>query len=331
MTVAASQPPFHLSTFPHVDPALVGGVVAIGNFDGMHRGHQSVLERARADADEAGVPAVVLTFEPHPRDVFKPADPVFRLTGPHAKARIAAALGLDGLVTVRFDRVFAATPAEAFVETVLVDALKAKGVAVGWNFHFGAGRTGSPAVLSDLGERLGLAVDVVPAFIDETGQAVSSSRVRAHLMAGEIAAAAGLLGYRWFFEGLVTDGDKRGRTIGYPTANVHLPAATALAHGIYAVFVEIDGVRRHGVASWGRRPTFDDGNPVFETFVFDFAGDLYGKTLTITPVSYLRPERKFDGVAALVAQMDEDSAEARAVLAAAEPLTPLDAKLAFGR
>ncbi|WP_181699366.1 bifunctional riboflavin kinase/FAD synthetase [Chthonobacter albigriseus] len=326
----SGSPSFVSARFPDIPSGLLGGVVAIGNFDGMHRGHQAVLAAAMDRAAEADGPAVALTFEPHPREVFRPDEPVFRLTPPAAKARVAAALGLSGLVTVDFTRDFAARSADAFVSEVLVGALKTKGVTVGWNFHFGKGRAGTPAMLFGEGERLGFAVDVVEAFTDEGGEAVSSSRIRSLLADGLIGEAAGLLGYRWFFEAEVVHGDKRGRTIGYPTANMRLPASVRLAHGIYAVAIELDGERHHGVASFGRRPTFDNGAPVFETFVFDFTGDLYGKTAVVTPVSYLRPEMRFDSVEALIAQMDQDSAEARAILQTAQPLTPLDRALLFG-
>lgn len=325
-----SKRSFTACSFPDVDGRLAAGVVAIGNFDGMHRGHQAVLEAARMAAEADGLPAVVLTFEPHPRDVFRPDDPVFRLTPPHVKARIAEALGLDGIVTVEFTRDFASVPADTFVRQVLVDALGVRQVAIGWNFHFGSGRSGNPASLTAMGERHGFTVDVVEPFSDEGGAVVSSSRIRALIGEGAVEEAAGLLGYRWFFEGVVVDGDKRGRTIGYPTANVRLPPQVSLKHGIYAVLIEIDGEKRHGVASWGRRPTFDNGAPVFETFVFDFSGDLYGKTVTVTPVSWLRGEEKFDSVEALVAQMDRDSAEARTVLASLQPVSPLDRAVHWG-
>lgn len=321
---------FSTGDYPAIPAPLRGGAVAIGNFDGMHRGHQSVLEAARQAADRRGAPALVLTFEPHPRDVFHPETRVFRLTPAHVKARIAEALGLDGLVTVAFDRAFAAVPAEDFVRDVVVGALGATTVAVGWNFHFGARRGGTPERLCALGAEHGFAVDVVPAFADEGGTTVSSSRIRDLIAAGAVEAAAGLIGYRWFFEGEVVHGDKRGRTIGYPTANMRLPGEAGLAHGIYAVMIEIDGERRQGVASFGRRPTFDNGAPVFETHVFDFAGELYGRTVTVTPVCRLREEMRFDGIAALVAQMDRDSEEARAVLSALAPISPLDRALHFG-
>ncbi len=329
MSVDPRYHSFSVSGLADLTAALRGAHVAIGNFDGMHRGHQAVLESAAASARAAGRPAVLLTFEPHPRDLFRPDQPVFRLTPPAAKARVASALELDGMVAVTFDSALAALSAERFVETVLVDALGVGGVTVGWNFHFGSGRSGNPHVLTEAGHRHGFPVTVLDAFTSEDGEPVSSSRIRDLLAEGDIPAAAGLLGYRWFFDGVVIDGDKRGRTIGYPTANMRLPAPVRLAHGIYAVAVEWEGERRHGVASFGRRPTFDNGAPVFETFVFDFSGDLYGKTLTVTPVARLRPEMKFDSVEALVARMDRDSEEARGLLSALHPISPLDRALLF--
>lgn len=330
MSVADPSPSFIACRHPQIDPSLTGGFVAVGNFDGMHRGHQAVLGAARDAAEAAGRPAVMLTFEPHPRDVFQPDAPVFRLTPPAVKARIAAAMGLSGIVTVPFDTSFAALPADAFIRDVLQDALAVRGVSVGWNFHFGARRGGSPALLEAAGAATGFSVAVLPPFTAEDGAAVSSSRIRGLLEDGDIPAAAGLLGYRWFFDGVVVHGDKRGRTIGYPTANVRLPSSVRLKLGIYAVWIEIDGERRPGVASWGRRPTFDNGTPVFETYVFDFSGDLYGKTVTVTPVAFLRPELKFDSVDALVRQMDQDSAESRALLATLAPITPLDRAISGG-
>lgn len=321
--------PFPVSGLDDLPPALRGAHVAIGNFDGMHRGHQAVLDSVTAAARAAGRPVLLLTFEPHPRDVFRPDRPVFRLTPPAAKARIAAALGLDGMVAAPFDADFAALTADDFIERVLINALGVAGVAVGWNFHFGAGRTGNTHALAEAGRRFGFSVEILDAYRSEDDETVSSTRIRDLLAAGEIAEAAGLLGYRWFFDGTVIGGDRRGRTIGYPTANMRLASPVRLAHGIYAVVVEWDGIRRHGVASFGRRPTFDNGDPVFETFVFDYTGDLYGRTLTVTPVARLRDEMKFDSVDALVARMDLDSAEARALLAGLAPVSPLDRDLLF--
>lgn len=313
----------HLS----VPARLKGGAIAIGNFDGMHRGHQAVIAAAVAAARSRGLPVFGLTFEPHPRDVFRPDHPVFRLSPPDVKARLAEALDLDALVRIEFTRDFATLDPESFVKTVLVDELAIRHVTVGWNFHFGNGRHGTTARLAELGEKYGFTVEILPPFETEDGFTVSSSAVRDRLAEGNLAEAAGLLGWHWFFDGKVVDGDKRGRTIGFPTANVSLPDQVRLAHGVYAVFADIDGERRIGAANWGRRPMFDNGHAVFETYVLDFSGDLYGKTITVTPISYLRPELKFDGLPGLVAQMSHDVEETRAVLGAFDGFTALDRAL----
>lgn len=307
---------------------LRGAHVAIGNFDGMHRGHQAVMGATLDRAHAEGRPALALTFEPHPRTFFAPDRPVFRLTPAPAKARLAAALGLDGLVVAPFDAALAGLSAEAFVEEVLIDTLGLSAATVGWDFHFGKGRGGSPAFLSAAGARHGFAVDVVEPHTAEDGELVSSSRVRAALERGDLAEAAGLLGYRFFVEGEIVGGDRRGRDLGFPTANMRLPADVRLAHGVYAVLFRVDGVTRMGAANWGRRPQFDNGAPVLETHVLDFSGDLYGKTVEVTFVSHLRPEAKFASVEVLIAQMGLDCAEARALLSAIGPGTALDRALA---
>lgn len=312
-----------------VPAALTGGVVAVGNFDGMHRGHAALLADARASAVRQGVPSVVLTFEPHPRTVFRPDAPVFRLTPLPAKARLLDALGIDGLVVAHFDRTFSAVPAEAFVEEVLVGRLRLKGAVVGDDFHFGKGRAGSPALLADAGKRLGFAVTTFGRVRDESGESFSSSAIRENLAAGDVAAAKRRLGYRWFVVGEVVPGDRRGRELGFPTANIRLGTDCRLRHGIYAVRLQrADGTIWDGVASYGRRPTFGDGPPLLEVFLFGFAGDLYGEEVAVTFLGWIRPELKFAGVEGLVSAMDRDSAEARQILAAAGPGSPLDEALA---
>ena len=306
---------------------LRGAHVAIGNFDGMHRGHQAVLAATLDRARAVGRPALALTFEPHPRSFFAPDKPVFRLTPPAAKARLTTALGLDGLVVTRFDADFAGLGATEFVDDILIGRLGLTGATIGWDFHFGRGREGTPAFLDAAGRRAGFSVDVVEPFVSEDGELVSSSRIRTALEAGDLAAAAGLLGYRWFVEGTIVGGDRRGRDLGFPTANMRLPDDCRLRHGVYAVTFTVDGVRHLGVANWGRRPQFDDGAPVLETFVFDFSGDLYGKTVDVGFVSYLRPEAKFPSVEALIARMHLDCAEARALLTAMAPGSALDLAL----
>ena len=315
---------YSLDAFPD---ALKGGVVGIGNFDGVHRGHQSVLERVQEEAGKLGVPGYVMTFEPHPRAVFTPQKPLFRLTLPHAKAEIVRAFGLDGLLVLPFDASFALREASDFVERILVKRLGIVHAVTGYDFHFGRARAGTPDYLRQSGEKHGFGVSIVDRVHDEGGETISSSRIREALTAGEITLANALLGYRWFAEGTVRDGDKRGRTIGYPTANIALDPDCTLAHGIYAVRTVIDGVLHDGVANFGRRPTFDNGAPLLEVHVFDFSGNLYGKTLKVSFVSFLRSEEKFDSVEALVAQMDRDSEEARAAIASLRPLSPLDLAL----
>lgn len=307
---------------------LAGAVVLVGNFDGMHRGHQAVLEVARARGEALGKPVVMLTFEPHPRTVFHPDRPVFRLTPPAIKAQLAQVLGLDAVVMAPFDRPFSQHSADAFVETMLIDGFGLSHAVVGFDFHFGKDRVGTPGFLAEVGARRGFGVTITQAQTDESGETISSSRIRDALARGDLGQAHGLLGYRWFVEAEVIHGDKRGRTLGYPTANVRLAPDCRLKHGIYAVMVDIDGTRHHGVASYGRRPTFDDGAPLFETYVFDYSGDLYGKSLRLTLVSYLRAEMKFSSADALIAQMDQDASEARAVLTHLDPGTWIDRALA---
>jgi riboflavin kinase/FMN adenylyltransferase len=310
---------------------LRGGVVAIGNFDGVHRGHQVVLQRALDEARLIGAPALVLTFDPHPRQVFRPDIPHFRLTPTGMKARLLAALGFDAMVELPFSRAFAAQSAEEFIERILVSGLGIRHVVTGFDFHFGKDRRGGPAFLMASGEAHGFRVALVDAFRDEGAEVISSSRIRTLLEAGDVAQAAGLLGYRYTVAAPVTHGKQLGRTLGYPTANMALPAANGLRHGIYAVRLRrADGTLHDGVASFGRRPTVDaDGEPLLETFVFDFSGDLYGETCQVSFFGWLRAEEKFDGLDALLDQMMRDEAEARALLAGVRPLTELDGVVAF--
>lgn len=321
----------HVTGDAALDASLRGGVVAIGNFDGVHRGHQAVLEQALEEAGRRRAPALALTFEPHPRRVFRPDAPLFVLTPPPMKAALLGELGFDAMVEQSFTREFAALSAESFVTDILAKRLGVSHAVTGFDFHFGKDRQGGPAFLMASGERHGFGVSLVDAFRDEGAEVVSSSRIRALLEEGEVAEAAGLLGYRFTVEAEVTRGQKLGRTLGFPTANMRLPAEVALKHGIYAVrFRRQDGTLYDGVASFGRRPTVDDnGAPLLETFLFDFSGDLYGETCRVSFFGYLRGEEKFDGLDPLVAQMKRDDAEARALLSGVRPLSGLDARIAF--
>jgi riboflavin kinase / FMN adenylyltransferase len=311
--------------------ALRGGVIAIGNFDGVHRGHRAVLDRALELAEARGVPALVLTFEPHPRSVFRPDTPVFRLTPAPLKARILEAIGFRSVIEYPFDREFSQRSAEEFVQSILVDWLHASAVVTGFDFHFGKGREGGPAFLMASGEQEGFGVTLVDAFRDEGADVVSSSRIRSLLCEGDVASAAGLLGYRFTVESEVIGGQKLGRTLGYPTANMALAPETELKAGIYAVrFRRPDGSIRDGVASFGYRPTVtENGAALLETFVFDFSGDLYGEVCSVSFFGHLRDELKFDGLDPLVAQIRRDEEEARAMLSGVRPLSELDARIAF--
>lgn len=312
-----------------VPPALRGGVVVLGNFDGVHRGHQAVITAAAEVARAANAPLVVLTFEPHPRTFFRPAEPVFRLTPAPVKARLVRALGAAGMVVLPFDAALAALDAEAFVDRVLIAGLGARHVVAGFDFHFGKGRGGTPDVLKRLCEAKGVGTLLVPAFTDEGGQVVSSSRIRADLGRGAVTEANAALGWRWFVEAPVIHGDKRGRVLGYPTANMSLPPETGLALGVHAVRVRIDGTWYAGAANFGRRVQFGGGPVLLESYVLDFSGDLYGKTVRVEFCGYLRPEAAFDSVDALVAQMGHDVDAARDTVSAtlAGPRTPLQAIL----
>jgi len=301
--------------------ALKGAVVALGNFDGVHLGHRQVIATAQARAATLGALAAVLTFEPHPRIFFKPDEPLFRLTDETNKLRLLAATGLSGAVVMTFDAGLASLSAQDFVDRILIDRLAIAGAVVGSNFHFGRQRTGSPDFLIAEGKRRGFAVDIVPVFT-HGGRPVSSGPIREALAGGNVGEAADLLGYPWFVAGRVIEGDKRGRELGFPTANLRLDPDCRLRYGIYAVRVGIGDQRYGGVASFGRRPMFATPTPLLEVFLFDFSGDLYGRSIDVAFISWIREEMQFAGVAALIAQMDKDSAQARAMLAAAPDAFP---------
>jgi riboflavin kinase/FMN adenylyltransferase len=301
---------------------LRGSVVALGNFDGVHRGHRQVIQTALARARALGKEAAALTFEPHPRAFFRPQEPLFRLTDETNKLRLFAATGLAGAVVMTFDATLARLTADAFVERILIAQLALSGAVVGFNFHFGKDRAGSPAFLAAEGAKRGFAVDVVPVFSDR-GRPVSSGPIREALSAGDVTLAAELLGYPWFITGPVIHGDKRGRDLGFPTANLLPDPACRLRHGIYAVRCGIGGARHDGVASFGRRPMFNTAAPLLEVFLFDFAGDLYGRMIDVAFIDWIREEMKFPSVEDLVRRMGEDSRLAQAALARSPDAFPL--------
>ncbi len=300
---------------------LQRAVVAIGNFDGVHLGHRAVIAKAQERAAAIHRPAAVLTFEPHPRTLFEPDAPSFLLTSEAAKLRLLAATGIDGAIVLTFDAGLASLTAEQFVERILVDRLAITGAVIGFNFHFGKDRRGSPDFLAAQGAHHDFTVDVVPPF-HHGGRRVSSGAVRDALAAGHVAVATELLGYPWFVTAQVVHGDKRGRELGYPTANLRLGPDCGLKHGIYAVRVGVGGMRYDGVANFGRRPMFDTGAVLLEVFLFDFKGDLYGTALDVAFIAWIRPEMKFASVAELIRRMDQDSRQAHHALARAPDAFP---------
>ncbi len=305
-----------------IDPGpLAGAVVAIGNFDGVHRGHRAVIGAALDRARALGRKAAALTFTPHPRQFFRPQEPLFQLSGEHNKLRLLAATGLDGAVILRFDAALAGTAAQDFIDRILVGALGIGGAAIGFDFHFGRSRTGSPSYLAEEGARRGFAVDVVPPLEDE-GRPVSSGSVRAALSEGKVVEAAELLGAPWFVTAEVLHGEKRGRGLGFPTANLRLEPGCGLKHGIYAVRARVGGTMHEGVASFGRRPMFDDGAPLLEVNLFGFDGDIYGQAIDVAFIGWIRPEQTFDTVETLRRTMVADAAQARDVLARAAGAFP---------
>ncbi len=301
---------------------LHGAVVAIGNFDGVHRGHRAVIGAALKRAKALGRKAAALTFTPHPRLFLRPQDALFQLSSERDRLRLLAASRLDGAIVMNFNAVLSATSAADFIERILVGRFGIGGAAIGFDFHFGHNRKGSPAYLSEEGARLGFSVDIVPPLEDE-GRPVSSGAVRAALSQGKVVEAAELLGAPWFVSGEVIHGDKRGRDLGFPTANLKLDPACGLKHGIYAVRVSVGGKRHDGVASFGVRPMFDAGAPLLEVFLFDFDGDLYGHAIDVAFIGWIRHEQKFESIETLKRHMLADSAQARDALKRAGKAFPL--------
>jgi riboflavin kinase/FMN adenylyltransferase len=304
-----------IQSHKHVPQEYRGASVAIGNFDGVHRGHRALIREAKAEARAKRVPSAVMVFEPHPREFFQPNEVQFRLTTLKRKLAIFEKLGLDLVFVEPFDAELAALPAEAFIERVLVAGLGATHVVIGYDFYFGHKRGGNPELMVRAGEELGFGVTVMPP-IAEDGEAFSSSAVRLHLAQGDVKGVTHMLGEPWRVSGKVIGGAKRGTGMGFPTANLPMPKGTTLGHGIYAVRAHLDGMAYDAAAYLGTRPTFDDGQPVLEVFLFDFNGDIYGREIEIEFVDFIRGDRRFRSVEELVAQMEADIAQAKAVLSA---------------
>ncbi len=293
-----------------VSEAVRGAAVAIGNFDGVHRGHRVLLDRVRQIARAEHIPAGVIIFEPHPREFFQPDQPHFRLTPLAEKFRLFDEAGLNVAVVLDFDAHLAELSAEAFIQKVLVDALGVRHVVVGHDFLFGRDRTGSPETLKDSGRADDFEVHVI-APQGVSGTVYSSSVVRQHLMGGDVRAAAGVLGHWWRVRGTVVLGEKLGRELGFPTANIKLPLHVALAHGIYAVYVWLEEKRFEAAAYYGNRPTVNGTTTLLEVFIFDFSGDLYGAEISVDFVDFVRGDQNFATHDALIDQIERDCEVAR--------------------
>lgn len=300
-----------LSSSAPLPPDFRGAVMALGNFDGYHRGHQAVVGRAVEHARAAGRPALVATFDPHPAVYFQPDAAPLRLTTLEQRARLFAEAGADGTLVVRFDAVLAALAPESFVADELAGCFEVAGVVTGEDFTFGKARSGTVQMLVELGRKHGVSVETVAPVIDEEG-VISSSRIRAALAAGDCDTATRLLTRPFAIQGVVVHGDKIGRELGYPTANIELGDYARPRYGIYAVRARLDDKRMlDGVANLGIRPSFDPPKELLEPYFFDFEGDLYGRTIEIELISYLRGEARFDSLDALKAQMAADCEAAK--------------------
>jgi riboflavin kinase / FMN adenylyltransferase len=311
-----------LNSYKDVPPDLKGPAVAIGNFDGVHRGHQALLICAREQARAGGAPAGVIVFEPHPREFFRPDEPHFRLTPLERKIELFERLGLDVAIVLTFDAALAGLSACRFIHEVLVAGLGIRHAVIGYDFFFGKDRGGNAETMRSAGCKLGFDVTVI-APVAEAGEVFSSRAIRARLAAGDVKGAAVALGHWWRFAGMVTGGAKRGTALGFPTANLTLPQGTALAHGIYAVRVVVGGDRFAAAAYLGTRPTFDDGAAVLEVFLFDFQGDLYGRVIEVEFLDFVRSDQRFRTIDALRAQIVKDCERASAIIRGIEAESPL--------
>lgn len=292
-----------------------GAACALGNFDGVHRGHRSVIATARARARASGAPCGVISFEPHPRRWFTPAAEPFRVTTPGQQARILGELGVDIFFVLPFGAELAGMTDETFAREVLAEGLGVSHVTVGFDISFGKGRTGSPERLMLYGAEFGFEVTVVDRIADPSGAKLSSTAVRSALRAGRPQDAAAVLGRPFAIEGVVAHGDKRGRTLGFPTLNVPLGDYVRPAFGVYATRTRLpDGRIAPGVSNLGARPTVGGTQERLETFLFDVDEDLYGAVVETELVAFIRPEMKFEGLEALKAQIAIDATEARAIL-----------------
>ncbi len=309
--------------YTFLEPVDRGASVAIGNFDGVHLGHRSVIDLARLEGEAIGAPLGILTFEPHPREYFAPDAPPFRLMGSEARANRLEKLGIEKLYELNFNAAMSALTPEEFARNVISEGLGLRHVVVGADFCFGQGRAGNAQMLVEFGAEMGFGVTIADLLEGEVGE-VSSTAIRTALTEGRPRDAAAMLGHWHRIEGEVVGGEQRGRELGYPTANMSIEGLHPPKFGVYAVMVDVlTGPHKghyHGAASLGVRPMFNGEKPNLETFLFDFSGDLYGAHLSVALAEYLRPEESFDSLEAFIAQMDADCARTREILVAEWPI-----------
>lgn len=306
----------------YVAPEDRGASVAIGNFDGVHLGHQSVINLARQHADTLSCPLGIVTFEPHPRQYFAPKAPPFRLMSAESRAHRLEKLGVERLYELNFNATLSALTAEEFAREVIVEGFGLKHVVIGADFNFGKDRAGNAKMLAEMGRDMGFGVTIAPLVADDQGE-FSSTNIRNALSAGHPKDAARMLGHWHRIDGRVIGGDQRGRDLGFPTANLAIDGLHPPKFGVYAVLIDVlEGPfagSYQGAASIGLRPTFGGETPNLEVFIFDFASDIYGKDISVALVAFLRPEIKFNDLDELIAKIDEDCAKSRAILANASP------------
>jgi len=287
-------------------------MAAIGNFDGVHIGHQHLLSQVVDASEKAGLMPAVVLFDPHPRRYFKPDDPAFLLTSPERRDALLQSYGIEIINTLPFNSEFSSLSAEVFIKDILCNALGVKGIIVGDDFRFGKGREGDIKMLRSIGNKLGMSVDHAN-ILKISDKKIGSSAIRSALQSGDVKSAASMLGRSWEVSGKVLSGQKLGRTIGFPTANMQLGDLIAPKLGVYALQIDIDGNAHHGVGNFGRKPTIGLMDPLLEVHLFDFDADIYGKTINVEFIDFIREERKFDGLEALKAQISKDCDQVRAL------------------
>ena len=291
-------------------------ILMIGNFDGIHLGHRALIEKALDLAAKTRVPLGIIIFEPHPLQFFQPSAEPFRLTLLPMKKRLLEELGVNHIFVIKFNQKFSLMSGDEFIENILVQQLKTRHLVVGEDFAFGREKSGTIKALESAATNGKFGLSVIKPSLSAQGETYSSTAIRMLLREGNLRDAEKLLGWPWQIEAPIVSGDKRGRCLGYPTANQNIPEYVRIPYGVYAVKVQIENesLWRNGVANFGIRPMFKTTHPIFETFIFDFKLDIYGKIMRVQPVQYLRPELSFQGIDALIAQMKEDCIAAKAVL-----------------